>query len=228
MGSGYLYATSSYGVYTRKPRYDYIMVKVIDEHNTEFNQPAQIIAILQIDYHNLWDIDRNKNNIYCMVAYLSPKIVRSSVTPPFPIYEWEIGNIVRNERLPNIDYIETSAIQGPAIILPNYLSKDHMMSSYKANLKDDSFILMPISFFNRNDWEDDRTVSTQQMSNEERGVYGIVNEERVQRKRKRPRGFAQSTKSDDESDDVENVSGSGEDDASNDSSDESCNDDDNC
>ena len=66
------------------------------------------------------------------------------------------------------------------------------------------------------------------MNNEERNVYGIVNEERVQRKRQRPRGFAQSANSGDESDDVENVSGSGEDDASNDSSDESCNDDDNC
>jgi hypothetical protein len=127
MGSGYLFATSSYGVYTRKPRYDYIMVKVMDEHNTEFNQPAQIIAILQIDYHNLWEIDRNQNNIYCMVvAYLSPKIVRSTETPPFSIYEWEIGNIIRNERLPNIDYIDTSAMQGTPIILPNYLTKDHL------------------------------------------------------------------------------------------------------
>ena len=67
------------------------------------------------------------------------------------------------------------------------------------------------------------------MSNEERSVYGIVNDERVQRKRKCPRGFAQSSNSGDESDDVEHVSGSDENDVSNDSSaDESCNDDDNC
>ena len=43
-----------------------------------------------------------------------------------------------------------------------------------------------------------------------------------------PRGFAQSSNSGDESDDVENVSGSDENDASNDSSDESCTNDDNC
>ena len=57
----------------------------------------------------------------------------------------------------------------------------------------------------------------------------MVNKETGQRKRKCRRGFAQSTNRGDESDDVENVSGSDENDGSNDSSaDESCNDDDNC
>ena len=47
-GKGYLYATSGYGTHTKKQRYDYIMVKVRDSNNNEYDQAAQLLAIFNI------------------------------------------------------------------------------------------------------------------------------------------------------------------------------------
>ena len=47
-GKGYLYATSGYGTHSMKPRYEYIMVKVKDSNNSEYDQPAHLLAIFNI------------------------------------------------------------------------------------------------------------------------------------------------------------------------------------
>ena len=68
-GKGYLYATSGYGTHSKKPRYDYIMVKVRDSNNNEYDQPTQLLAIFNIKYNNVQDNQLN-NQIFLMIAYL--------------------------------------------------------------------------------------------------------------------------------------------------------------
>jgi hypothetical protein len=58
------------------------------------------------------------------------------------------------QQLPDVCYIETSALQGPAHIVPNYRSKNHIISYYITDFINDSFILIPRDYFDHNDLQD--------------------------------------------------------------------------
>ena len=135
-GIGYLYATSGYGTHSKKPRYDYIMVKVRDSNKNEYDQAAQLLAIFNIKYNNVQDNQQN-NKIFLMIAYLQ-QIISNLPDMPFPMVTWELTKI-NNEFLPNIDYIDTNALQGPAYIVPTYRSKNHIVSNNILDFKKDCF-----------------------------------------------------------------------------------------
>ena len=141
MGSSHLYATSGYGAYNKVPRYDYIMVRVIDEHNIEIDQPAQLLAILEITYNRSVTTDDILTKYYLMVAYLRNDNIKLPDLP-FQVLKWELINTGRHQS-PNVCYIETSALQGPAHIVPNYRFKNHIISYYRTSNINDSFFHFP-------------------------------------------------------------------------------------
>ena len=97
-----------------------------------------------------------------MIAYLQ-QINSNLPDMPFPMVSWELTKI-NNEFLPNIDYIDTNALQGPAYIVPTYRSKNHIVSNNLLYFKKD-FFLLPRNFFDRNCWVE--MTATQPLTSDE-------------------------------------------------------------
>ena len=121
-----------------------IMVKVRDSNNNEYDQSAQLLAIFNIKYNNVQDNQQN-NKIFLMIAYLQ-QINSNLPDMPFPMVTWELTKI-NNEFLPNIDNIDTNALQGPAYIVPTYRSKNHIVSNNKLDFKKDCFFFIAEKLF---------------------------------------------------------------------------------
>ena len=144
---GYLYATSTYGVSVKKPRYDYITVQIVNEYDEYADIPAQLLMILEINTNNTV-IDN-----YYIVSYLTEEENQNKNDKSlFATFTWEY--IINNNTLcNNIDYIKPENLQGPAIIFANYKDKSFLPSNHETNKKD-SFKMIPRGFMDRDNWWD--------------------------------------------------------------------------
>ena len=146
IGMGYIYATSTYGVSVKKPRYDYISVNTYNDNNECIDIPAQLLMILDITTNTVTDS-------YYIVSYLTEEDNQNKNDKSlFATFKWEY--IINNNTLcNNIDYIKPENLQGPAILFANYKDKSFLPSNYEANNKD-SFKMIPRGFMDRDDWWD--------------------------------------------------------------------------
>jgi len=76
---------------------------------------------------------------------------------------WELTKI-NNEFVPNIDHIDTNALQEPAYIVPTYRSKIILYLIIDWILRK-TFFLLPINIIDRNDWVE--MTATQPLTSDE-------------------------------------------------------------
>jgi hypothetical protein len=151
LGSGTMYATPTFGHKKNgKPRYDFIVVNVVDEKGCKSFALAQVVTFIQIAQADEKGKKVKKKSpvaFLAIVKYLELSVkkgVRNQKTSmcKFPRYKWS------DEPL---QIIEFASIAGPAFVVPNMSKK---VTAGQPKPTTDEFVYVERQFTDRSGWSD--------------------------------------------------------------------------